>query len=259
MVLATNIGNTSFTLSGKKDDRTHTVRHGSNLFNSQHDFMQIISETIDFWELTPESVTDVIISSVNPHLTRHLENAISELFSIMPKIVNASMDMKLDLSHYDTRLIGSDRIVVCEAAITKYPPPLIVFDFGTATTINVIDSNSCFIGGSILPGLMMGINALSKDTALLPSVFLSPHTPLIGQNTKECITSGAIFGNAAMLDGMTRKIEKLLGQKVTVIVTGGNAENIVPVCEHPINHEPDLLLEGLYCLYQRNFQIIGNK
>jgi len=248
MILAMNIGNTNFTLSGKQDNRIQTVRQGRELFNSPNDFVRIILQTINLWETTPESVTDVIISSVNPGLTGYLENAVNEVFSFTPKMVNASMNMKLDLSHYDTSLIGSDRIVVCEAAIAKYTTPLIVFDFGTATTINVVDHNGCFLGGSILPGLVMGINALSKDTALLPLVAFSPHTPLIGKNTPECIASGTIFGSAAMLDGMVARIEKLLGQEVTVIITGGNAEYITPFCECRITYEPNLLIEGLYIL-----------
>jgi type III pantothenate kinase len=213
----------------------------------------MIQQTIDCWGLSPSSITDAIIASVNPNLTGCLQKAVTEIFSFMPKIVTAAMKMHLDLSHYDTDLLGSDRIAVCEAAIAKYKAPLIVFDFGTATTVNVVDGCKRFLGGAILPGLTMGINALSKETALLPLIELSPQSPLIGKNTQECIASGAIYGSAAMLDGIVARIEKSLGQEITVVVTGGNATYVVPACEKKFYHEPDLLVEGLYCLYQKNF------
>ncbi|MDR0983915.1 MAG: type III pantothenate kinase [Ruminococcus sp.] len=252
MVLAINIGNTNFTLSGRQKDFAKTVRHKSEIFKSVNDFRKIIEETLSLWNIKSETVVGVIISSVNPFLENHLKNAVNRLFSLTPLIVNTSMNMELNLSHYDTSLIGSDRIVVCEAAIAKYNTPFIVCDFGTATTINVVDSNHCFIGGSIIPGVMVGIKALTQNTAQLPFIELSTNQKLIGRNTEECITSGAVFGNAAMLEGIVLRIENLLNQKINIIITGGNAEYILPACERKIIHEPNLLTDGLYILYHRN-------
>lgn len=252
MILAMNIGNTNFALRIKQNDRISKMRYPSKLFKTQSDFVRVINQAIVEMRIKKESVTGVILSSVNPRLTNHLEGAVNEVFLISPITINASMNMKLNLSCYDTSQIGSDRIAICEAAISKHHAPLIVFDFGTATTINVIDKNGCFIGGSILSGLMMGINALAKDTAQLPQSEPGSEALLIGRNTQECIVSGAIFGNAAMLDGMAARIEKLLGQKATVIITGGNANYVLPVCKTPMIHDPDLLFEGLHILYQCN-------
>jgi len=240
-----NIGNTNLLLGLIKDGRISSIRQPVDSLLSRDDFTHVIKRFLSGME---ESVTDAIISSVNPRLTKHLEDATNELFAITPLILNKSMSMKLDLSCYDTELIGSDRIAVCEAAAMKYNTPSIVFDFGTATTINVVDGYNRFIGGAILPGLMMGINALSKNTALLPGVELALQAPLIGRNTRECILSGAIFGAASMLDGMKHRIEEQLGQKATVIITGGNANYIMPICKAGVIHAPDLLLEGLYIL-----------
>lgn len=246
MILAMNIGTTNFMLGLKKNGRINTTRYPSRLFKSRDDFARVIGQSID-----AENI-GAVLSSVNPGLTGCLEGAVKELFSITALTVNPSMNMKLDLSRYDTALIGSDRICVCEAALSQYSPPIIVFDFGTATTINVIDKDGCFAGGSILPGLTMGINALAKDTAQLPQGKLSSRSVLLGRNTQECIISGAVFGNAAMLDGMTARIEELLGQKAAIIVTGGSADYVLPACSTKAIHNPDLLMEGLYILYDAN-------
>jgi len=249
MVLAMNIGNTNLSIGLMEGGYINATRYPIDFILSQDGLMKVIRQPLAG---TTESVTGVIISSVNPNLTEHLENAAKELFAVSPLIVNTSMRMKLNLSCYDTGLIGSDRIVVCEAAISKYDMPLIVFDFGTATTINVVDGNGRFIGGSILPGLMMGINALAQDTAQLPHIELTSYASLAGRNTQECISSGAIFGNAALVDGMSDRIEELLGQNATVIITGGNANYVIQACQTKAIHSPDLLLEGLYILYQYN-------
>jgi type III pantothenate kinase len=184
-----------------------------------------------------KNITGAIISSVNPSKTKLLETAVKELFKITPRIVEAVTP------HYNGK-VGVDRYVICRAAASKYSPPLIVFDFGTATTINVIDANGHFIGGSILAGMMTGVNALASSTALLPKIELSSNAPLIGRNTEECISSGAVFGNASLLDGMVSRIEP----NATVVVTGGNAEYVIPFCKTEVIHEPDLLLKGLVLL-----------
>ena len=249
MILAANIGNTNLSIGLKDGGCINTIRHPIVSCLSKEDFTRVIRQLLAG---AGNSVTDAIVSSVKPHLTKHLVTAIEELFTITPFIVSPSINMKLDLSGYETGQLGSDRIAVCEAAASKYDMPLIIFDFGTATTINVIDGNSHFIGGSILPGLMMGISALAKDTAQLPQVALTSQTPLIGRNTRECINSGAIFGAASMLDGMTMRIEKRLGQKATVVITGGNAKYVISACQTEVILVPDLLLEGLYILHESN-------
>ena len=98
----------------------------------------------------------------------------------------------------------------------------------------------------------MGLHALYKNTAQLPDIQLSAESPLIGRNTRDCITSGAVYGSAAMLDGMVQRIEDSLSEKTAVIVTGGNAGNILPVCRTKVIFIPELLISGLFELYESN-------
>ena len=247
MIIAMSIGNTNFVLGTKEDNQISVGRYPAKLIGSKEDFIKIITDSTDI-----KKVKGIIISSVNPGLTPYLTEAVKIIFSLSPVIVNSDLKMKLDLSLYDTKLLGSDRIAVCEAAAGRYKEPAVIFDFGTATTINVIDSGNKFLGGSILPGISMGLNALYKDTAQLPDIALSAASPLMGLNTKDCITSGAVFGNAAMLDGMVQRIEDSLSEKTAVIVTGGNAGNILPVCRTKVIFIPELLISGLFELYESN-------
>lgn len=254
-VLAMNIGNTRFTLGIRESGSgsLNIFRFLSKSFESLQEFVRVIDESLLEIGESRKNINGAIISSVNPGLTHHLICALGEMFSFFPLIVNAEMNMKIDLSGYDTGLLGSDRIAICEAAFERYQLPAIVFDFGTATTINVIDRSGHFFGGSILTGMTMGLSALSKNTAQLPEVeFFIDNPALIGRNTRECLFSGAVFGNAAMLDGMVQRIEEFLGQVVTVLVTGGAANEIIPYCRTNIIYEPELLIEGLYLLYDRN-------
>ena len=99
----------------------------------------------------------------------------------------------------------------------------------------------------------MGLHALYKNTAQLPDIQLSAESPLIGRNTRDCITSGAVYGNAAMLDGMVQRIQDSLPEKAAVIVTGGSAGSIIPVCRTEVIFEPELLILGLFGLYERAF------
>jgi type III pantothenate kinase len=246
MILAMNIGNTNFSIGHIKNGRIHTARFPTASLKTQMDFADSIRQSLAG---TAKGVEGVILASVNPAVTHHLENAVKQLLGVAPLTANASMSMSLDLSCYDTKTLGIDRIVVCEAAVSKYEGALIVCDLGTATTINVVDGNKRFLGGSILSGLTMGVNALASNTASLPQIELNSCPPLVGRSTQECIASGAIFGHAALLDGMTARIEEALGQKATVIVTGGNAGYILPACQDRVMYAPDLLLEGLFGLY----------
>lgn len=253
MVLAINIGNTNFVFSWKESGNTQIVRQYIDFFKTENDFKKFIKNTMTNFKIEQKSVTGVVFSSVVPRLTVILEDVIQKMFKVKPLIVNYKISMNLNLDNYDKTKIGNDRIAICEYAIKKYDTPLIIFDFGTATTINVITNNNCFLGGSILTGVIMGLNTLNKNTAQLKKAEINKtKLKIIGENSEECLISGAIYGNAAMLDGMVSNIEETLKQKATILVTGGNAIYILDVCKTKIIYEPDLLIEGLYCLYYKN-------
>ena len=152
----------------------------------------------------------------------------------------------------DPHAVGKDRIVDAAYAAANFPLPVITVDLGTATTFNVVDENRVFRGGVICPGLSTGLRALGERCAQLPQVHLSSPKNAIGTNTESCMLSGSVLGTAVLLDGITARIEEELGRPATLVVTGGLAKYVTPLCRHPLTYDPELLLKGLALLYQLN-------
>ena len=167
-------------------------------------------------------------------------------------IVGPGLKTGLNILMDNPAQVGSDLIVGAVAGIAEYPLPLTIIDMGTATTICVIDGNKNYIGGMILPGLRVSLDSLTSRTSQLPRISLDPPKRLIGKNTSECMKSGILYGNASWIDGMIDRIEEDLGQKTTVVATGGLAGTIIPLCRHNIILDDELLLKGLLLIYQKN-------
>ena len=138
------------------------------------------------------------------------------------------------------------------AALNCYGAPAIVMDLGTATTITVVDKDGVFRGGAILPGVKLGVRALAAGTSLLPEISITPPQKAISTNTVDCMRSGAVFGTAAILDGMIERMEAELGYPCNLVATGGLASSITPYCRREIVCDDDLLLKGLWVLWQKN-------
>jgi type III pantothenate kinase len=133
-----------------------------------------------------------------------------------------------------------------------YGKPMIVADLGTATTITLIDADGSFRGGAILPGVKLSYRALASGTSLLPDISITPPKKVIATNTVDCMRSGAVFGSAAILDGMIDRMEAELGEACRLVATGGLAKHIVPFCRREIIVDDDLLLKGLWVLWEKN-------
>ena len=138
------------------------------------------------------------------------------------------------------------------AAIELFDCPCIIFDIGTATTISVLDADASMLGGVIIPGPGIALEALTARSALLSSVSLEAPKHVIGSNTADCMRSGSVYGTASMMDGMCDRIEEELGKKCSIVATGGLGKEIVPHCRRNIVYCDNLLLEGLRILYEKN-------
>lgn len=194
----------------------------------------------------------VIISSVVPKLVPVFENAVYSLTGHRAIVVGAKMCTGLNILIDDPEKLGSDLVAGSVAAITYYKPPIIILDMGTATTMAVIDADSNYVGGAIAPGVMLSMNALTAGTSLLPGITIDAPEKCISSNTVDCMRSGAVFGAAAMVDGMIDRMEQELGEKATVVATGGLAKKITKYCKREIIHDEHLLLRGLAVLYEKN-------
>ena len=193
-----------------------------------------------------------ILSSVVPYLQSVLPDAVRILTGVDLTVVGPGIKTGLNIRTDNPASVGSDLIVAAVAARAKYKTPIVIVDMGTATTLSLVLHDNEYMGGMIIPGLWTSMNALSANAAQLPYIDLTGPAKLIGTNTVDCMRSGAINGTAAMLDGLLDRIEEELGEPVTPVLTGGLSGLIAPACRHRFHLEPDILIDGLMILYEKN-------
>ena len=170
-------------------------------------------------------------------------------FKKRPLIVGRNIPLPLRNLYRYPRRVGTDRLVNAYAGVSIYGAPLIVVDFGTAITFDVISPKKAYLGGMILPGLKISLDALFEHTALLPKVRLNKPHEFIGRDTKSSMLSGLVYGFSVLTDGLVQRIKKEIGRKTRVIATGGNSNLIVPYCTEIDAQDPFLTLKGLNLLY----------
>lgn len=198
------------------------------------------------------SVGGAIVSCVVPPLEASILTAVERLTGKKPLVVGPGIKTGLNIRSDLHNQLGSDIVASSVAALAQYPDPVIVIDLGTATTVSLL-RNGVYEGCAILPGVRLGLEALSEHTAELPHISIEPPPSPLGRNTVDAMRSGVVYGNAGMVDSMVARFEQACGEPVrTVVATGGNAPLILSHCKRNLIYDPNLLLRGLYLLYQKN-------
>ena len=254
MILALDIGNTNVVLGCIADGEIlFTERMATDSGKTELDYAISLKMVLELREIKVSEITGAIIGSVVPPVTSLMREAIRKVTGQEALVVNVDMNIGLEVLMDNPSSVGTDLIVGAVAGINRYPVPLILIDMGTATTICVVNENKQYIGGMILPGIGVSMNSLTSRTAQLPRISLDPPKRLIGKNTVECMQSGALYGNASCIDGMVDRIEEELGQKATVVATGGLARSKSFRCAGiSIELDDELLLRGLWIIYKKN-------
>ena len=253
MLLAIDIGNTNIVLGGISEDKIYFIARLYTEKRMSYDRYTIqIKNILDIYNINIKNIDDCIISSVVPPVLDAIKQAVKTLVKKDPMIIGPGIKTGLNILMDNPAQLGSDLVVNSVACLNEFKPPLIIIDMGTATTISVIDKNKNYIGGCIIPGVKISLNALSSMTAQLPHISLDEPKKTIGTNTIDCMKSGIVLGSASMLDGMIDRIEEDLGSDATVIATGGIANHIIPFCKKDIIYDDNLLLKGLYIIYIKN-------
>ena len=255
MILAIDIGNTTVALGGIKDGRVCFVAHMDTVRTRTAAEYRAEMEKVFAHRRHPEKpirFEGAVLTSVVPQITGALAECARHYTGKKPVIVSPEIRTGLTMGVPDPHAVGKDRIVDAAYAAANFPLPVITVDLGTATTFNVVDENRVFRGGVICPGLSTGLRALGERCAQLPQVHLSSPKNAIGTNTESCMLSGSVLGTAVLLDGIAARIEEELGRPATLVVTGGLAKYVTPLCRHPLTYDPELLLKGLALLYQLN-------
>ena len=253
MILAVDIGNTNVVLGCMEDDKILFLeRMATDRRATDMEYLVRIRSVLKYRGIDPGKLEGAIICSVVPIVTMNIRPAVEQLIGKQAVVVGPGIKTGLRIRIDNPGALGADRVADAVAAVHHYPVPLITIDMGTATTVGVVDETKTFIGGMIVPGVMVSLNALAGGTAQLPHISLDPPKEAIGRNTVDCMRNGIIYHNAAGVDGMIERIEAQLGQKCTVVMTGGLSAVIGPHCRHDMIIDPELLLKGLMILYRKN-------
>ena len=253
MILTIDIGNSNIVLGGVKDDQiVFEARLRTEVTKTSDQYCVDLKILMEVYGISNKDIEGTIIASVVPQVLNSMRTAIQKLTGKVPLVVGPGLKTGLNILLENPGQTGADLVVADVAALREHKPPMIVIDMGTATTMSVLDKNGAHIGGCIIPGVKISMDALTDKTALLPGLQLDQPKKAIGRNTIDAMRSGIMLGTACMLDGMVERMEAELGCKTTVIVTGGIAKFIVPMCKTPMIYDKDLIIKGLAILYRDN-------
>ncbi len=253
MILAVDIGNTQTVLGLFENGRLGGHWRISTEATLTADELRVrLGGLLALDGIRWESVDRVVVSSVVPTLTIAYEEMAQRATGRAPMTVGPGVKTGMPIHYDNPHEVGADRIVNGVAAFTALGGPIVVVDFGTATTLDVIDAEGAYLGGAIAPGVETSAEALFSRAARLAKVDLEPPAKVIGTNTRASVQAGLLLGEAAMVDGLVRRIWGELGGECQVIATGGLAERMAPLCETIGHVDADLTLKGLIIIYERN-------
>jgi len=254
MILVMDIGNTNIVCGVYDGKKLITYwRLASDREKSADEFGMMILNIFGYYQIPKHKITTILISSVVPNMMYQIEHMCRKYFDIEPMVVGPGIKTGINIRYENPKEVGADRIVNAIAGYEMYGGPLIIVDFGTATTFCAISENGEYLGGCIAPGIKISAEALYQKAAKLPRVELVKPGSVICKNTVSSMQAGIIFGYVGQVDYIVRRMKKeLANENVKVIATGGLARLIAEESQTIEAVEPLLTLEGLRILYERN-------
>lgn len=255
MILALDTGNTH-TVIGCIDEGgeiLNVFRMETNPRRTYFEYAADIGRILELCSVELAQVEGAVISSVVPPMTETLRRAVRLLTGTEALVVGAGLKTGLNIGLDDPGTIAADLVSAAVGAKEKYPLPCVVISMSTATAFSVLDEKGKFRGGAIMPGLAISLNALTQETSLLPRIEITAPKKAIGTNTVDCMKTGVVFGQAGAVDGILDHFEEEIGCSLaSVVATGGMAERIAPYCRHKIVMDENLLLRGLFIIWEKN-------
>ena len=253
MILAIDVGNTNIVLGAiEAGEIRDIVRIQTHTGETDAEYAVKLLQLLYISGIDPKGFEGAILSSVVPPVTNALTQAVKKVTGLDCMVVGPGIKTGMNVRIDDPGTLAGDLLVGGVATLAYYGCPAIVMDLGTATTMTVVDKDGCFRGGAILPGVKLSYRALAAGTSLLPEISIEPPKKCIATNTVDCMRSGAVYGTAAMIDGMIERMEAEIGTPCKIVATGGIAKHVVPYCKREIVCDDDLLLKGLWVLWQKN-------
>lgn len=253
MILAIDIGNTNIVVGCIDENEIYfTERLSTVRTKTELEYAVDLKTILDIYHIKKTEIEGCIISSVVPQITNIAKLAVEKILKKKVMVLGPGIKTGLNILMDNPGQLGADLVADAVAASNNYPAPLIVIDMGTATTVSVLNDKKQYIGGMILPGVGLSLDALTSRASQLGGIGIEAPKHLIGKNTTECMKSGIIYSSAASLDGIVERIEEELGTEATVVATGGLAKKIIPYCKKKITLDEELLLKGLLIIYEKN-------
>lgn len=254
MLLVVDVGNTNIVFGVYENkELIHHWRIQTDRHATEDEYAMLIQQLLHYEGIRLAQITGVILASVVPPLVTVLVKLSKKYLHIEPVVLGAGVKTGLNIQTENPREVGADRIANAVAGIEKYGAPLIIVDFGTATTFCCIDDQSRYLGGAITPGISISAEALYQRAAKLTRVELVKPEQVIGKNTVQSMQSGIYFGYVGLVDGIVKRMKKeFVKGEPKVIATGGLAALIGAQSEMIDEVDPLLTLEGLHLIYKRN-------
>lgn len=253
LLFVVDIGNTNIVMGAFAGEKlVASWRMGTDTYKTADEYEVLVRGFLSLDQVDPGKVSGAIISSVVPNITEVFEDLASRLFGVKPLVVGAGIKTGMVIKTDNPREVGADRIANAVAAYVLYGGPVIVADFGTATTFDVVSETGEYLGGVISPGINISMEALFERTAKLPRVALKKPAAAIGKNTVASMQSGIVYSVIGGINCTVQAIWGELGVKAKVVATGGLAGVVGPQANLIQVVNPNLTLEGLRIIYNRN-------
>ena len=260
MILLIDVGNTNVTIGACENDKIiASWRMTTNKDQTSDEIGVTLRNFFTYNGIDIAAIEGTIISSVVPPIMYSLTHAVRKYIGTEPIVVKSTSKIGLKVNYDNPKEVGADRLVNAVAAIKKYPTPFIIVDFGTATTFCAVNDKNEYMGGVILPGLKISLNALVEKTAKLPRIEIAKPDKIIGTNTVESMQAGMYYGYAGSVDNIISKMKQELGKDAMVIATGGLARMIASEAKTIDTIDSGLTLEGLRIIYANETEGKENK
>ena len=254
MLLVLDVGNTNMVLGIYQNEQLlHHWRVETSPRKTSDEYGIMMKALLGNAEIDIHRIKGIMLSSVVPPMIPTLERMFSKYFQKQPLIVGSNIETGLNVQLENSRELGADLIVNAVAGIHEYGTPLIIIDFGTATTYCYIDENGNYLGGAISPGITIATEALYTKAAKLPYIQLEMPKHVIGNNTVSAMQSGILFGYVGQVEGIVKRMKEQCQTNPMVVATGGLAALIASETDVIEVIDPFLTLKGLRLIYEKNF------